>query len=123
MAGASCQYLFFFSSRRRHTRCSRDWSSDVCSSDLFNSRQLQGVSDGIALRKITPRQGSVDDREVGPVMVFRIGPYAPFEKRNAQLCEIARAHKIDGPHLFFLCGFAYNLKTRIPSLLIKCGYV
>src|SRR2546422_9729623 len=26
--------LFFFSSRRRHTRCSRDWSSDVCSSDL-----------------------------------------------------------------------------------------
>src|SRR5256884_2370628 len=28
-------YIFFFSSRRRHTRCSRDWSSDVCSSDLF----------------------------------------------------------------------------------------
>src|SRR6266436_6876231 len=25
---------FFFSCRRRHTRCSRDWSSDVCSSDL-----------------------------------------------------------------------------------------
>src|SRR3989337_2101284 len=29
------EYLaFFFSSRRRHTRCYRDWSSDVCSSDL-----------------------------------------------------------------------------------------
>src|SRR5690606_39494130 len=27
--------LFFFSSRRRHTRFSRDWSSDVCSSDLL----------------------------------------------------------------------------------------
>src|SRR5439155_11945235 len=27
--------LFFFSSRRRHTRWPRDWSSDVCSSDLF----------------------------------------------------------------------------------------
>src|SRR5690554_6991006 len=27
---------FFFSSRRRHTRCGRDWSSDVCSSDLVN---------------------------------------------------------------------------------------
>src|SRR5256884_4960926 len=27
--------FFFFSSRRRHTRCSRDWSSDVCSSDLI----------------------------------------------------------------------------------------
>src|SRR5690606_40024005 len=28
----------FFSSRRRHTRFSRDWSSDVCSSDLTNPR-------------------------------------------------------------------------------------
>src|SRR6266550_8228532 len=28
-------FIFFFSSRRRHTRCSRDWSSDVCSSDLL----------------------------------------------------------------------------------------
>src|SRR5207245_5996690 len=28
---------FFFSSRRRHTRCYRDWSSDVCSSDLSMS--------------------------------------------------------------------------------------
>src|SRR2546429_5230556 len=31
----SCWLIFFFSSRRRHTRCSRDWSSDVCSSDLL----------------------------------------------------------------------------------------
>src|SRR5690606_41130736 len=28
-------FVFFFSSRRRHTRFSRDWSSDVCSSDLY----------------------------------------------------------------------------------------
>src|SRR5205814_6382215 len=27
--------VFFFSSRRRHTRCLSDWSSDVCSSDLY----------------------------------------------------------------------------------------
>src|SRR5699024_11344212 len=27
-------FYFFFSSRRRHTRSKRDWSSDVCSSDL-----------------------------------------------------------------------------------------
>src|SRR3989304_8208616 len=32
-----CASCFFFcsSSRRRYTRCSRDWSSDVCSSDLY----------------------------------------------------------------------------------------
>src|SRR5205807_6155426 len=28
-------FFFFFSSRRRHTRLQGDWSSDVCSSDLF----------------------------------------------------------------------------------------
>src|SRR3989442_8188416 len=33
-ACAGSSVYFFFSSRRRHTRCGRDWSSDVCSSDL-----------------------------------------------------------------------------------------
>src|SRR3989337_1472560 len=34
-AGFVEEIIFFFSSRRRHTRCYRDWSSDVCSSDLM----------------------------------------------------------------------------------------
>src|SRR5690606_40478970 len=34
--------FFYFSSRRRHTRFSRDWSSDVCSSDLLQT-QLENV--------------------------------------------------------------------------------
>src|SRR6266542_5255302 len=38
------QCRFFFSSRRRHTRCYRDWSSDVCSSDLLEP-ELPGVDD------------------------------------------------------------------------------
>src|SRR5690606_31095119 len=36
--------LFFFSSRRRHTSFSRDWSSDVCSSDLDRFSALDGVA-------------------------------------------------------------------------------
>src|SRR5690554_689211 len=32
--------MFFFSSRRRHTRCGRDWSSDVCSSDLKKRKRV-----------------------------------------------------------------------------------
>src|SRR5207247_3863411 len=40
---------FFFSSRRRHTRSTRDWSSDVCSSDL--GRQCLGrLDDDVAAR-------------------------------------------------------------------------
>src|SRR5690606_40186499 len=43
--------VFFFSSRRRHTRFSRDWSSDVCSSDLpFEHRITPVVSCGSARR-------------------------------------------------------------------------
>src|SRR5699024_7018560 len=37
IASCDCQYQLFFSSRRRHTRSKRDWSSDVCSSDLKSS--------------------------------------------------------------------------------------
>src|SRR3989449_2203270 len=40
MSASFC--FFFFSSRRRHTRCSRDWSSDVCSSDLAPSGKPEG---------------------------------------------------------------------------------
>src|SRR5437868_14657588 len=35
-----CRSFFFFSSRRRHTRSKRDWSSDVCSSDLLGGALL-----------------------------------------------------------------------------------
>src|SRR6266498_4506329 len=37
-----CFLFFFFSSRRRHTRCGRDWSSDVCSSDLLSASEPDG---------------------------------------------------------------------------------
>src|SRR5439155_17919972 len=40
-----CCY-FFFSSRRRHTRWPRDWSSDVCSSDLASRQIVLSVSAG-----------------------------------------------------------------------------
>src|SRR5699024_1257284 len=54
------QGVFFFSSRRRHTRSKRDWSSDVCSSDLTGQtvghgrdvtavpRDVPAVADGLA---------------------------------------------------------------------------
>src|SRR2546429_3837789 len=50
-----CRVFFFFSSRRRHTRCSRDWSSDVCSSDLDAEVRILRVppfAQGIARRAV-----------------------------------------------------------------------
>src|SRR6266702_7229994 len=46
--------FFFFSSRRRHTRWPRDWSSDVCSSDLFGSSCSAPDQDENLLRLLHP---------------------------------------------------------------------
>src|SRR5690606_41120755 len=45
LATLDCFLYFFFSSRRRHTRFSRDWSSDVCSSDLAPWREHIDLGD------------------------------------------------------------------------------
>src|SRR2546421_7847707 len=55
--GAFC---FFFSSRRRHTRSDRDWSSDVCSSDLVKRART-----GLIPSPREERAGSKRDRERG----------------------------------------------------------
>src|SRR5437870_9977150 len=50
---SSSSLYFFFSSRRRHTRWPRDWSSDVCSSDLrpggIEGRLAVRIGDGVHL--------------------------------------------------------------------------
>src|SRR5207249_5479668 len=48
--------LFFFSSRRRHTRSKRDWSSDVCSSDLEAVALAGGYTRIAAPERITVRR-------------------------------------------------------------------
>src|SRR6266513_3590750 len=54
---------FFFSSRRRHTRSTRDWSSDVCSSDLGLIREHLDLP--AQLRDVLPQRfdqlGEIDD--------------------------------------------------------------
>src|SRR6266403_5188350 len=42
-------FFFFFSSRRRHTRSLRDWSSDVCSSDLRVQQSADVRYDGLGV--------------------------------------------------------------------------
>src|SRR6266852_5596782 len=47
-------FCFFFSSRRRHTRCYRDWSSDVCSSDLDDGLIHLTTDGGASWHDVTP---------------------------------------------------------------------
>src|SRR5690606_39739971 len=47
--------FFFFSSTRRHTRFSRDWSSDVCSSDLRKPQHLRQQRQGAGPHQRPPQ--------------------------------------------------------------------
>src|SRR6266446_40440 len=46
LAGVGIAIVFFFSSRRRHTRLQGDWSSDVCSSDLYGLPEQGDAEEG-----------------------------------------------------------------------------
>src|SRR6266702_5731529 len=74
----SC-FFFFFSSRRRHTRWPRDWSSDVCSSDLIESPGQREL-----LQKLQP---TVWEDLIVDISLFRPGPVksdmvTPFLRRR-----------------------------------------
>src|SRR5471030_3356124 len=69
---------FFFSSRSRHTRCLSDWSSDVCSSDLWaaTKRSRRPTTTSATIRKTTrcwPVRS--EERRVGKGCRSRWSPY------------------------------------------------
>src|SRR6266704_4687410 len=77
--------IFFFSSRRRHTRSKRDWSSDVCSSDLVD-RGSPGPGQGVF--RIFVRSGLEILQRGGKVvdgLLENGAHYARLEGRVAQL--------------------------------------
>src|SRR5207249_5619266 len=78
-------FFFFFSSRRRHTRSKRDWSSDVCSSDLGHptSREHEGAGRAamavaiaaVLLGGCQERSARSEERRVGKECRSRWSPY------------------------------------------------
>src|SRR5437870_13450455 len=73
--------FFFFSSRRRHTRWPRDWSSDVCSSDLLRPLYLWPDE---AFEESTPRLSPVVEggRDGANVVIGRLGSRQRSEERR-----------------------------------------
>src|SRR6266498_2236538 len=57
-------FFFFFSSRRRHTRCGRDWSSDVCSSDL----SLFCLPTSVGLQRLLPARLNASRGDIHPLV-------------------------------------------------------
>src|SRR5215469_763821 len=71
--------IFFFSSRRRHTRSLRDWSSDVCSSDLGDPRRTRTI---LSCCPATFALGSgSEERRVGKECRCRWSPYHQKKKQ------------------------------------------
>src|SRR5690606_39277158 len=70
--GAWAQRVFIFPRRRRHTSFSRDWSSDVCSSDLYRIKQ----HDGNRMQGKEPAPGLIHafGNEVGREILFEKFP-------------------------------------------------
>src|SRR3712207_5140268 len=82
--------MFFFSSRRRHTRYWRDWSSDVCSSDL---RGLENTSRTIRL----PVHVAQRSRKVGRVereLTTKLG-HEPTDEEIAMAADLPLAEVIE----------------------------
>src|SRR2546426_8600477 len=82
--------IFFFSSRRRHTRLQGDWSSDVCSSDLCSDRFVRRMCMHCRILAMHPhaahepvtallddgqRSGRSEERRVGKECRSRWSPY------------------------------------------------
>src|SRR6266487_6488460 len=81
--------FFFFSSRRRHTRWTGDWSSDVCSSDLAHPRrvglqprldhaQVQGPPAAAALTPVVPR--TTPPAPAAPLPSPLAGPHMRYQR-------------------------------------------
>src|SRR5690606_40194350 len=100
---------FFFSSRRRHTRFSRDWSSDVCSSDListgyWNARKMPSrarSSGSISSRlrpwyQISPPVTSYSSRPASTLdKVLLPEPFGPIKIGRASCRERVYVDEVD----------------------------
>ena len=90
-------FFFFFSSRRRHTRYWRDWSSDVCSSDLTDSEDEQEIKDGwpMIATRIFPLQRQFNFlnkwKAYSPTKRF-LAQFELFQEMRQQLTQCFIAH-------------------------------
>src|SRR5438034_9476786 len=103
--------LFFFSSRRRHTRSLCDWSSDVCSSDLGGNQNIGGV------RAVACGPGATRAVDCGGE---RAGPFL------WEILQEGKDYYVDGSGAWFALASRldqtdYLAVSYVPVAAIACG--
>src|SRR3712207_3045021 len=98
-------FLFFFSSRRRHTRYWRDWSSDVCSSDLEFLAKNGAIM--IGADNLTVEQTPTPD----PVNFFPIHTYLLGEA-GIPMLEMVTLEELAGEQVYEFAFFGACIKLR-----------
>src|SRR5690606_39372732 len=88
--------LLFFSSRRRHTRFSRDWSSDVCSSDLRHSPTLLPCPHEVVRSRDSRRSSEGCFGFPSRVSGQQLGPQAQRQQMRVNEPQIGRASCREG---------------------------
>src|SRR2546429_8156395 len=102
-------WVFFFSSRRRHTRCSRDWSSDVCSSDL-----LEEIQTSVGFNSHNLLTGTVWLRDLQYLQPQRQRQF--FENVLQRLANLPRVQSAAGA-----TDLPYNFPGYVPFTVEEIG--
>src|SRR5207248_8840706 len=101
---AHFEHIFFFSSRRRHTRSYGDWSSDVCSSDL-------------ASRRLVPRRAPLAKARVR----VRVPPDEPLVREHAPR---GQSNGLTGDHMVTYVLFRWTTcSRRWPTLAVASSSI
>src|SRR2546430_11694868 len=110
-----CDVVFFFSSRRRHTRFDCDWSSDVCSSDLetplFDEYDVEAEIRALFKARVELPTGGyliIQPTEALISIDVNTGRYTRSEEHTSELqsqsnlvCRLLLEKKITTMHTYF----------------------
>src|SRR5271167_17069 len=91
--------VFFFSSRRRHTRSKRDWSSDVCSSDLMTGVEVYRTAGADLKLGVSADQ----------IAANAVGHLTKLPSLEVGLEEARQAGNCDNG---YSCAYAYNVSWK-----------
>src|SRR3989442_15599269 len=117
------RFFFFCSSRRRHTRCGRDWSSDVCSSDLIQNATLFAREQKARVTAEASEQRFRGLFDGVPVGLLRSTPAGRITQANPTLVQML-GYPDPGAHLAVKAKDLYgdsHRRRRFPVLDVTDG--